>query len=318
MDYRSYADLTRTLTEGLPKVPEDVDLVVAIPRSGIIPATVIALGRNLPLTDIDGLLNNRILPGGHTRPFRKMPTSVTECRHALVVDDSIYTGDTLDVIRRRIAAAGLSLKVTYAAVYATRASASKVDLYFDICPFPRMFEWNYMHHHSLGEACVDIDGVLCFDPTPEENDDGPRYREFLRNARPLNLPSRPLWHLVTSRLEKYRPETEEWLARHGVQYKRLSMIDLPDAATRRRLGAHATFKGDVYRADADARIFIESEAGQAPVIAERAGKPVLCVGTRTLFKPGSFNPHTVSANASRVRRRLVRLVRSIIPAARHA
>lgn len=315
MDYRSYADLTRTLTEGLHHVPADVDLVVAIPRSGIIPATIIALGRNLPITDLDGFLNNRILSGGHTRPFRTMPKSVSECRHALVIDDSIYSGDTLDEVRRKIADARLSLKVTYAAVYATRSSAAKVDLYFDICPFPRMFEWNYMHHHSLGEACVDIDGVLCFDPTEAENDDGPRYREFIRTARPLNLPSRSIHHLVTSRLEKYRPETEEWLAHHGVKYDRLSMIDLPDAETRRRLDAHSWFKGDVYRADSAARIFIESEAWQAPVIAQRAGKPVLCVATRTLFKPGALNPQTVRANASRVRRRMVRLIRSLIPIA---
>ncbi len=32
----------------------------------------------------------------------------------------------------------------------------------------------------LENFCVDIDGILCRDPTREENDDGPKYRELIR------------------------------------------------------------------------------------------------------------------------------------------
>mgnify|MGYP006922448723 CR=1 FL=1 len=44
-----------------------------------------------------------------------------------------------------------------------------------------------MHHRYMKEACVDIDGVLCMDPLPKENDDGARYIDFIRNATILLL-----------------------------------------------------------------------------------------------------------------------------------
>lgn len=63
---------------------------------------------------------------------------------------------------------------------------------------------------------MDIDGVLCADPTPEENDDGEKYRHFLLNTPPLFIPKVTIGTLVTSRLEKYRPETEAWLQKNHV------------------------------------------------------------------------------------------------------
>ena len=45
-------------------------------------------------------------------------------------------------------------------------------------------------------------------PTKEQNDDGPEYVSFLLNAVPLYLPGSKIGTLVTSRLEKYRVETE--------------------------------------------------------------------------------------------------------------
>jgi len=42
-----------------------------------------------------------------------------------------------------------------------------------------VFEWNALHHSNPERFCVDIDGVLCRDPTEAENDDGESYLEFL-------------------------------------------------------------------------------------------------------------------------------------------
>ncbi len=34
---------------------------------------------------------------------------------------------------------------------------------------PRIFEWNVLHHPGiLKDACLDIDGVLCHDPSHEQ------------------------------------------------------------------------------------------------------------------------------------------------------
>lgn len=94
---------------------------------------------------------------------------------------------------------------------------------------------------------MDIDGVLCVDPTPEENDDGPRYREFLLNAQPLFIPRTEVGTLVTSRLEKYRPETMAWLKKNHVKYDKLVMLDLPNKEARQRANCHASFKAKEYK-----------------------------------------------------------------------
>jgi uncharacterized HAD superfamily protein len=151
---------------------------------------------------------------------------------------------------------------------------------------PRVFEWNVMHREFLLECCVDIDGVLCVDPTPEQNDDGDRYLDFLAQTQPRFLPTCQIGHLVTSRLEKYRPATIDWLHRHGIEYRHLHMLDLPDGQIRRMLNAHAGFKAQVYRKARKTSLFIESERPQAIEIAQLSGKPVLCFSSQELFQPG--------------------------------
>ena len=76
-----------------------------------------------------------------------------------------------------------------------------VDIYFEICHMPRVFEWNYMHSWVLQYCCVDIDGVLCEDPSFFENDDGKRYRKFLLHAQPKLVPTKKIGYIVTARLE---------------------------------------------------------------------------------------------------------------------
>jgi uncharacterized HAD superfamily protein len=130
---------------------------------------------------------------------------------------------------------------------------------------------------------MDIDGLLCVEPTPEENDDGNRYEQFLRQAYPFHIPTVPVATLVSSRLEKYRAQTEDWLGRHGVQYGELCLLDLPSAAERRRLQAHVPFKAAVYRSKSSASLFLESDLAQAEAIAQRSGKAVICTSGMILF-----------------------------------
>ena len=310
MEFRSYADLSRLLQDNLSRIPADVDLIAALPRSGTIPACMLALALNLPTTDLDALEAQLPIVTGQTRRFRQFSESLAAYRHVLVVDDTVHTGRNFTDARQRVAALGLKMKVTYAAVYASPEGVRHVDFHFEQCPFPRVFEWNYLHQATLSEACIDIDGVLCLDPTNEQNDDGPLYREFLRCAKPRFRPETRVYHLVTNRLEKYRAETEDWLQANKVQFEKLSMLDLPSAAERRRLRAHAIFKGEVYRADHRAEVFVESEVRQAPVIAALAGKPVICIGDQRYYPaPGERLPHALSLSPLRPARRLLRGVR---------
>jgi uncharacterized HAD superfamily protein len=140
-----------------------------------------------------------------------------------------------------------------------------------------------MRHNSfLARSCCDIDGVLCLDPTEEENDDGAGYLKFLNEVSPLHLPTVEIHTLVTSRLEKYRRDTEAWLDRHGVRYKRLVMAPYSSMTERRAANAHARLKAEVYLAS-DCELFLESDPRIAKEIFSITHKPVLCVGNMTLL-----------------------------------
>ncbi len=285
MYYRSLEDMHRAIVNGLPRVPQDVDVIVGIPRSGLIPATLLALHLNLPMTDVDGLIAGRRFTTRFNKGNGQGSDGKGGFRKALVVDDSVAAGIQMQQTRALIEQAGLSDRVTYAAVFAGPGSEKYVDLVFDVCPFPRVFAWNFMHHELLSWACVDLDGVLCRDPSPEENDDGERYAQFLRDVEPRFRPRGTIGHIVTCRLEKYRGATEAWLRSHGVVYGRLVMLDLPTAVARRESQPHAEFKARVYKST-KTRLFVESSYAQAARIAQLAGKPVLCAETMDLIQPG--------------------------------
>jgi uncharacterized HAD superfamily protein/adenine/guanine phosphoribosyltransferase-like PRPP-binding protein len=283
MNYRSVSDLNAAIVHSMHRLPHDLDLIVGVPRSGLLAANLLALMGNVHLSDLDSYLVGRVYTPGRTKAH-SLPAKGQGQRKVLVLDDSISTGASLREVRQRIAAAGLGDKVIFAAVYGTDRTHEECDLVFEVVPQPRIFQWNFMHHVALERACVDIDGVLCHDPAEEDNDDGVAYTEFLLTARPLFAMTRPIGALVTSRLEKYRPQTEAWLEQTGIRYHELVMLDLPSKAERQRLGAHGTFKADYYRRS-PFDLFIESENAQAMTIARLSGKPVLCLETHSLVEP---------------------------------
>ncbi|KJH82994.1 phosphoribosyltransferase [Pseudomonas sp. KSR10] len=314
MNYRSLNDLSRLSTECASKIPNDVDLVVGIPRSGTLVASVIALKQNLPLTDLYSFLRNDDLKKGNTRTYKHADlTKPWDARKILLVDDSISSGNSMQAALVQVRSAYKGSVVTMAA-FAERHNRNLVDVHLELVEQPRMFEWNVMHHPFLAQACLDIDGVLCVDPTLEENDDGPNYLQFLGCTRPLFIPSVKVAHLVTSRLEKYRAETEAWLERNGVQYGTLHMLDLPTAEERRRLNIHHKFKAEVYAKQPLTRLFVESEVRQAVEIMKLSGKPVYCIETNEMYVPGQV--YNLKSNALRksysLKAKLVGKARSIL------
>lgn len=278
----SYLELATLLRSHAARVPREIELVVGIPRSGMIPAYALGLHRNLPVSDLDSFLDRRTPPHGRTRPVARSVEDPFTARSILLVDDSCLSGGTLREAVARIALAGYPGRIVTCAALIESRAAAQVDLWFKEVPLPRVFEWNLFHHHVIEEACVDFDGVLCVDPTPEENDDGPLYDGFLANAGPLYLPSREIGHIVSARLEKHRRACEEWLERHGVRYRALHLLDLPSKAERVRLGAHHKHKAEIFRR-VRAPLFIESDPSQSAAIAQATGRPVLCVGDMKLY-----------------------------------
>jgi len=274
MQFRTINDLMGSVRNNLHKIPRDIDIVVGIPRSGLLAGCAVALAINKPFVELNNFLEGRI-ELGFSRRLGSLAPGAGRHLSALIVDDSIHTGTAMTAVRQAVDAKHLPHHIFYAAIYGVHASHPETDIVLELCSSPRIFEWNVMNQAALDFCCVDLDGVLCVDPAIEENDDGPRYLDFLQNARPLNLPRYPIHSIVTARLERYRAQTEMWLKRNEVQYKNLIMLDVPSAEERRRLRMHGKFKAQIYANQQDCLLFIESEIKQAKEIHKISGKPVL-------------------------------------------
>ena len=271
MNYRSIEDLNQAILKKINIVPRNIDLIVGVPRSGMLPANLLALYLNKPFTDIGSFMNGHIYKAGARSQFFDQ----SDFKNILVVDDSVASGSAIEECKQKLAAFSKDFHIQYCVVFMAPGKEKTVDFFFDTVALPRYFQWNILNHTSLEKACFDIDGVLCVDPTAEQNDDGPKYREFLLNAAPLYIPGSRIGTLVTSRLEKYRPETEIWLKKNNVKYNELIMLDLPNKEARQKLQNHGTHKAKTYRNNAYS-LFVESEMAQAIEINQLTQKPVFC------------------------------------------
>ena len=287
MNYRNIADLNKIILERLHVIPRDFDLIVGVPRSGMLPANLLALYLNKPYTDIHSFMNGHIYKAGARGQF----FDVKQFKNILVVDDSVASGSALNECKENLKHLTGQFNIKYCAVYVIPGKEKVVDYYFETVPLPRYFQWNILNHTTLEKACFDIDGVLCVDPKPEQNDDGEKYREFLLNAAPLFIPGSKIGTIVTSRLEKYRPETETWLKAHNIKYNELVMLDLPDMAARQKANSHGTHKATAYMAKPYV-LFVESEYAQAIEINRISKKPVLCTANFEMI----FNSESVLYN----------------------
>ncbi|HKK63984.1 MAG TPA: phosphoribosyltransferase family protein, partial [Bacteroidales bacterium] len=257
-------------------------LVVGIPRSGLIPASIIALQLNKPFQPLDSFLSQKDPYSGERmrKALKKLQDSKE--RRILVVDDSTNSGHELRKRKKQIEEANLEGHFYFLCVYGSKESFHLPDICLELVETPRIFQWNIMNHKYLENSCLDLDGVLCVDPKHEQNDDGEKYRDFILNARPLFIPYFKLGHIVTSRLEKYRKETEIWLKSNGIEYGQLHMMQYETAEERRKDNKYGEYKAKIF-INTKSILFIESEKRQAHTIHKLAQKPVFCTGTTEFF-----------------------------------
>lgn len=311
MHFRSLTDLADIVRSNLHRLPGDIELVVGVPRSGMVPAGMIALLIDRHLLDLESFLKGEIPGKGTTRGIPDAPAP-DDLRRVLIVEDSISSGRSIEAVRKRIAETYPHLTPIYLAVIAAPHSSHMVDMFFDTCPHPRAFEWNLLNSWVCEEGGFDLDGVFCVDPNETENDDGAHYLKFLQEAQILRRPGKRLRRIITSRLEKYRPETEDWLSRAGIEFDRLDMLSGVDATERREKRLHAPFKAKLYAADPKMKVFIESDPAQAQEIARLSGKPVLDFTNMMIASPETLSlPYAARQSEEFVRSFKAKLQRKV-------
>lgn len=269
------------------KVPHTVTAVAGVARSGLAAATMISMYLHLPMFtirqnshDIQQTGNGWRLGGGkHIEPGSQ---------HVLVVDDTVMTGNSLKAIRGLLTQ---FKKTTTAAVYVNPTAKIKPDIWAVELPWPHLLEWNLFNSVLSPNMALDFDGILCHDCPSGSDDDGEKYLQFIRTARPLYVPRKvqiPL--IVTARIEKYRAETVAWMQRHGITCKALVMHPATNLQERNRdnitayKARHFMDWAIRHRAKPEPLAFIESDDRQAIGIAKISGRMVICPASAKVYQ----------------------------------
>ena len=89
LNYKTYQDLSIDIKANIFKLPKDIDLIVGIPRSGLIPATMLGIILSKKVITLNEFINNIYEFETTTRIiFAK------DIKNVLIVDDSILSGNT--------------------------------------------------------------------------------------------------------------------------------------------------------------------------------------------------------------------------------
>lgn len=261
--------------------PEQYDLIVGIPRSGMMVATIIALKTGRALTTPELFSKGEFWYSSHV----KDKLAWDEVKNVLLVDDSVDTGKSMSSAVDVIESAGHSARVTKAALIVHKKSLSNVGLYHKVVSNPRAFEWNILHrklasYWGHGMLAVDMDGVLCSDCPPGVDDDEERYVKWINSANPYLIPVFEIDFIVTNRLEKYRDVTERWLRDHNVKYRELHMWNIGDKSDRKgEFAQHKIEKLLQLKPD----MYWESNWSQSRAIWAETKIPTLCIDEMTLL-----------------------------------
>jgi hypothetical protein len=243
-------------------LPLNCSGVVGIPRSGMIPAAIIATHLHLPLYALEG------------RDLRKCWAEGSRGGGVVgyggplaVVDDTTFSGGAMGRVRNAMR----ERDAVFAAVYVNSDRATSVravDFYARAIPSPHILEWNVTNNWST--LAFDIDGIIVHDA-----ESGGLL------GSPYILPRRwPARLIATGRHERHRAETESLLRSLAITWQRLEMLPDHIPLTPRTAAEH---KAKHFAAIPDVHFFVESCPEQAEIISRLSKKPCICPRVSRIF-----------------------------------
>ena len=265
--WKTYEDLVSKVLQC--NIGSDYDIIVGIPRSGMIAASILATKYGKPLATPDMFLKGKYW-------ISDFYTGSISTNKVLLIDDSCSSGSSILKVKQMVG------KCTTACVYVVQGSESIVDIHLERIYTPYQFEWCIAHQAGAGisNIAMDMDGVICED-CYAGNQDNEEYVKWLENAKPLIIPGYKIKAIISNRLAKYEKQTIKWLKRHNVRYDNLYLWDIEkrpdniDLWTAHKVNA-------LKRMDID--LMYESDPYQSSVISERCKIPVICFSNKRLYQ----------------------------------
>lgn len=268
-------------------VPSNITAIAGVARSGLSVATMVSMYLHLPMLTIRQNSNDVQQTGNGWRLGGRQHVE-PKTQSILIIDDTVMTGNSLRAVQPLIEKQFGNAMT--AAVYVNPLAVKKPDIHAVDLPWPHLLEWNLFNSVLSPNMATDFDGILCRDCPRGSDDDGPKYLDFIENAQPLYVSRKatiPL--IVTARIEKYRPQTNAWLARWGIKCKQLVMHPAKTLRERQKdniaayKARHFIAWAKIHRASPPPLGFIESEDQQAKEIARISKLMVICPSTARVY-----------------------------------
>jgi len=264
----SLTDLMDMTRQWVRQWDKQYDVIVGIPRSGLLVANAVGMMLGKPVATPDMMVNN-------IRPFYRSGREVKTDR-VILIDDSVSSGETMRKNSNMLSRYGINHD--RGALFVKPDSKQEVDIYYMETGDRRIFEWNMMHAKNCSVG-FDMDGVLC-EECPQHVKKSPEsYADWVLNARPYLIPSYTIDVIISNRLEMFRNETEQWLDDHGVQYKKLVLWDV---GWDERRGYDKNKARNVLKYHPE--LFFESSWKQAQCIWYETGIPTICIEKMVMLK----------------------------------
>ena len=243
------------------RMPCRYDLVIGIPRTGLTIAGIISDYFAIPMS-----IPEKLPDFWASRDIPKK-----EIRSILIVEDGTTHGSHLFPTKAKAYDFFPGATVHMGSLLVNKATIPLDTYGFMLCD-RTIAEWQLLHLEFSQNVASDLDGVLCQDPPPFTNEKD--YIDWMTRAIPYRVPIYPLSVIITSRSEKYRQFTEDWLKENGVRYQRLIMAKGQSDSMAEKAGAINKYLPE---------FFLESNDGTAKELHYRTGVPVICISTMKLY-----------------------------------
>lgn len=260
--------------------------IIAIPRSGLLPASILATVSHLPLFELMPDGNVRQIGSGGRGKFLAKP----ESPHWLCVDDSSHSGGKIAQAKKQLE----NYNVSFAVVYAL--DPSTVDHSVRTLDKVHLFQWNWTNNGIVcgrtydqrikGGFGFDMDGVIAQDPNWAHTDKNEQdVIKWIETVKPKFLPRYAEVEMICSfRLEKHRKQSEAWLKKWGVKYKQLILCEARSFKERDEHKNPAVQKAEALKRST-CKLFFESDPRQAKFISDMSGRAVIVPDTGQVFWP---------------------------------
>ena len=209
-------DLVGMTNEWVKQLPNEFDLIVGVPRAGLLIADAIALYYGVPWATPSGVNRQEF--------FFTHNAVMPEIKRILVVEDFIKNGGQLRLCAEAVQRSLPDAVVKTGSLLVASEAKGLVDYYYKVNEGFLIPEWDIIKLRKEKSLVSDLDGVLCKDPpecalqTPEV------FRDWIGKAEPNLIPRYKLDAVVTVRDEAFRKETEAWLQKNKVAYNELLMF----------------------------------------------------------------------------------------------